>query len=286
MRTSSTTLRAYLLLSPALLTVVLTLVVCLLVMVALSFWRQDYLQLVAAWTADNYTELVNKPVFVRLILRSIVVSGCVALVSVALAYPMAYFIAFDLKRSKFTWLLIVTLPFWISYLLRILSWKVILGFNGVINSSLIGAGVITDPIEALLYNPLSVSIALTHAWAPFALLPIYVSLEKIDRSVLEASNDLGDGPVKRFFRVTLPLSLPGVSAAALLIFIPTFGDYITPALIGGPNGFMIGNLIAAQFGASNNWPLGSAVACASMAIATIIACVFLAGTKRIVRIWA
>ena len=128
----------------------------------------------------------------------------------------------------------MTLPFWTSYLLRVFSWKIILGFNGVINSGLKSVGLIEQPMEFLLYSPSAVVITLTHAWAAFAVLPLYVSLEKIDRSLLEAATDLGEGPVGRFMRVTLPLSLPGIIAAILIIFIPTVGDYITPALLGGP----------------------------------------------------
>ena len=282
---ASPTVRAYLLLSPALITVILVLVICLGVMLTLSFWTQDYLDISATWTSQNYAELLEKPIFARLMLRSAMISGGVTLLSLILAYPMAYFVAFDLERNKLAWLLLMTLPFWISYLLRILSWKVILGYNGVINAGLIDAGIITEPLGILLYNPTAVMIALTHAWAPFALLPIYVSLEKIDRSLIAAASDLGDNPIQSFFRVTLPLSMPGVTAAALLIFIPTFGDYITPTLIGGPGGSMIGNFITAQFGASNNWPLGSAAAIAAMFIATAIACLFVAGAGRLLRLF-
>ena len=277
--------QAYLLLSPALITVVLALVVCLGVMLVLSVWTQSYLDISATWTLDNYQQLIEKPLFLKLLLRSAAISAIVTLVSVALAYPMAYFIAFDVHDRKLTWLIFLTLPFWISYLLRILSWKLILGFNGIINTALIEGGVVTEPLSFLLYNPTAVVIALIHAWAPFALLPIYVSLEKIDRSLIAASSDLGDSPVWTFLRVTLPLSTPGVTAAALLIFIPTFGDYITPALVGGPSGAMIGTFITLQFGASNNWPLGSAVSIASMLIATLIACLALGGARRALR-WA
>ncbi len=120
--------------------------------------------------------------------------------------------------------------------LRVFAWKMILGYNGVINSGLMALGLIHQPLEFLLYNPTAVVVTLAHAWAAFAILPIYVSLEKIDRSLLEAAADLGDGPVRRFFRITLPLSLPGVIGAAVLIFVPTTGDYVTPSLVGGTRG--------------------------------------------------
>ena len=169
----------------------------------------------------------------------------------------------------------MTLPFWTSYLLRVFTWKVILGFNGVINSSLTGLGLIDQPLEFLLYNPSAVVITLTRAWPAFAVLPIYVSLEKIDRSLLEAATDLGDGPVARFLRVTLPLSLPGVVAATVLIFVPTVGDYVTPALVGGPNDLMPANIIQALFGNINNWPMGSALAIVMMITVGLIALLYI-----------
>jgi spermidine/putrescine transport system permease protein len=177
-------------------------------------------------------------------------------------------------RRKLIWIILMTLPFWTSYLLRVFTWKIILGFNGAINSGLKGLGLIDQPLEFLLYSPSAVVITLTHAWAAFAILPIYVSLEKIDRSLLEAATDLGDGPVARFLRVTLPLSLPGVIAATVLIFVPTVGDYVTPALVGGPDGMMLANLIQAYFGKINNWPMGAALAISMMIAVGLISLVY------------
>jgi spermidine/putrescine transport system permease protein len=144
-------------------------------------------------------------------------------------------------------------------------------------------GLIDAPLEFLLYSPSAIVITLTHAWAAFAILPIYVSLEKIDKSLLEASADLGDGPVARFLRVTLPLSLPGVIASTILIFIPTVGDYVTPILVGGPDGLMIGNIIQIHFGNVNNWPMGAALAISMMLVVAFIAAVFVLLTKRLTR---
>ncbi|MEM6905102.1 MAG: ABC transporter permease, partial [Pseudomonadota bacterium] len=216
-------------------------------------------------TLDNYNAIVTQPIYGALLERSLMISGAATLVTVLLCYPMAYYVAFHVKKHKMLWLILMTLPFWTSYLLRVFAWKIVLGFNGLINESLTGLGLIDAPLEFLLYSQTAVIITLTHAWAAFAILPIYVSLEKIDRSLLEAATDLGDSPWERFFRVTLPLSMPGVIAAMLLIFIPTVGDYITPALLGGPDGVMIGNLIQLQFGPGNNWPMGSALAIVMMA---------------------
>ena len=273
----------YLLLTPAMVTTVAALAICMIVLMVLAVARQSYLDIDLTFSMHNLNLALTSPMILKLMVKSAMIAFGVTLLSLVLAYPIAYLLAFDLNRNKLLWLMLFTLPCWISYLLRVLSWKLILGYQGMINSSLIGLGVVDQPVEALLYNSTSVVIALTHAWAPFAILPIYVSLEKIDRSLLRASADLSDTPMQTFFRVVLPLSLPGVTAAFVLVFIPTFGDYVTPHLLGGPTGVMIGNFIAMQFGASNNWPLGAAVALFAMLAATLLVCIFIAGSRQAVK---
>ena len=162
-------------------------------------------------------------------------------------------------------------------------WKVILGYNGVLNSFLEWIGAITEPLTFLLYNSNAVVLALVHGWAPFAILPIFVSLEKIDRSLLEASNDLGDTAFKQFFRIILPLSMPGVVGAVLIIFIPTIGDYITPKLVGGPEGLMIANMIQVQFSKANNAPLAAALSVTSLLIVGSISILFVLLNKKHLR---
>jgi spermidine/putrescine transport system permease protein len=267
----SEALRQYALLSPSILLLAFALTAPLALLILYSFWAQSGLELRHELTLEQYEAVLSEPFYRDLFLRSVGISALVTLVTVALAYPMAYFVAFRVKRRKFVWLVLLSIPFWTSYLLRVFAWKVILGFNGVINSGLMSLGVISQPLEFLLYNPTAVVITLAHTYAAFAILPIYVSLEKIDRSLLEAAADLGDGPVRRFLRVTLPLSLPGVLGAAVLIFVPTTGDYVTPTLVGGADGVMIANLIQVQFGRVNNWPLGAALALASMAAVGVLA---------------
>ena len=172
-----------------------------------------------------------------------------------------------------------SLPFFTSYLLRIFAWKIILGFNGVVNSALKTVGLISEPLQFLVYNPFSVVVALTHAYLAFAVLPIYVALERIDRSLIESASDLGARPFANFRQITLPLSMPGVIAAALLIFVPTVGDYVTPTLVGGPGGTMVGNLIQSQFGKANDWPAGSALAMAVIfAVGLLLALLAAGGT--------
>ncbi len=253
------TLQGYALMSPTLLLLVVGVAVPFLILLLISFWTRDGFDFDTTLTFENYRRIWTEPIFGAFLTRSFWISGTVTVVTVLLCYPMAYYVAFHVHRNKMLWIILMTLPFWTSYLLRVFAWKVILGYEGVINASLQSLGWIEAPLEFLLYSPTAVIITLAHAWAAFAILPLYVSLEKIDRSLLEAAADLGDGPGRRFLRITLPLSMPGVLAAFFLIFIPTTGDYITPALLGGPDGAMIGNLIQLQFGAVNNWPMGAAL---------------------------
>ena len=257
--------RNYALISPTLLVLLFTLAAPVLLLVLSSLWTQVGFVVDTQPTLAQYAAVLEREGYRTLFLRSVGIASLVTLATLLLAYPMAYFVAFKVTRGKFVWLLLLSIPFWTSYLLRIFAWKVILGYNGVINSSLVALGLIAEPLEFLLYNPTAVVVTLTHAYAAFAILPIYVSLEKIDRSLLEAAADLGDGAWRRFWRITLPLSLPGVIGAAVLVFVPVTGDYVTPTLVGGTDGVMIANLIQVQFGRVNNWPLGAALAVTSMA---------------------
>jgi spermidine/putrescine transport system permease protein len=257
--------RGLALMSPTMLVMLAALAAPMVLLALYSFWSQNGYALDTHFSLAQYRISLGRAGYRALFLRSLEISSLVTVITVLLAYPMAYFVAFRVEKHKFVWLILLTIPFWTSYLLRVFAWKVILGYNGVINSGLLSLGLIHQPLEFLLYNPTAVVVTLAHAWAPFAILPIYVSLEKIDRSLLEAAADLGDGAVRRFFRITLPLSLPGVTAAAVVIFVPTTGDYVTPSLVGGSDGMMIANVIEVQFDKVGNWPLGAALAMASMA---------------------
>lgn len=268
------------LIGPPLFYALIMLAAPLAMVVTFSFWTQDYLDIDTTLTLDNYREAFSQPIYRVLLLRSIVISLVVTVTTVILAFPMAYFLSFKVKRRKTLWLFLITIPFWTSYLLRVFLWKVILGYNGVLNSALQGVGIIDEPLTFILYNANAVVITLAHAWAPFAILPIFVAMEKIDRSLLEAAEDLGDGPVRRFFRVTLPLAMPGVMAATIIVLIPTVGDFITPKLVGGTDGLMIANMIQVQIGRANNAPLGATLAIISMVVVSLIAVgIYLAGRK-------
>ena len=272
------------LISPTLGFALLLLAVPLIMVVALSFWTQDYLTLDRTFTTANYQTAWTEPMYQYLMARSLKISIFVTAVTVLVAYPVAYFISFHVApKRKAMWIFLITIPFWTSYLMRIFLWKVILGYNGVINGTLTGLGVIEEPLSFILYNQNAVVITLAHAWIPFAILPIFVALERVDRSLLEAAEDLGDSGLRRFFRVTLPLSMPGVIAATIIVFIPTIGDYVTPRLVGGPNGLMISNMIELQFKKANNAPLGAALAISAMGIVTFFALVFLWLNRKYVR---
>lgn len=272
----SDALSGYTMMSRALVFLAIAIAAPVLILLVISFWTRDGFDFDTTLTSANYLRAWNEPIFGALLMRSFWVSGVATVGTVLLCYPMAYYVAFHVHRNKMLWIILMTLPFWTSYLLRVFAWKVILGYEGVINSALLSVGLIETPLEFLLYSPTAVIITLAHAWAAFAILPLFVSLEKFDRSLLEAATDLGDGPVRRFLWITLPLSIPGVISAFFLIFIPTTGDYITPALLGGPDGAMIGNLIQLQFGAVNNWPMGASLSIVLMLWIAAVALVFLA----------
>lgn len=272
--------RGLLLLSPTAGYALVMLAAPLVMIVTFSFWTQNYLDIDTTPTLHNYREAWSQPIYRVLMFRSLRISLIVTLGTVLLAFPIAYFVSFHVRRRKALWLFLITVPFWTSYLIRVFLWKVILGFNGVLNTALLEVGLIDEPLTFILYNSNAVVLTLAHAWAPFAILPIFVALEKIDRSLLEAAEDLGDGPMRRFFRITLPLAMPGVIAATLIVLIPTMGDFITPRLVGGTEGLMIANMIQVQFSRANNAPLGAALAVSSMLIVGVISLViYLVGRK-------
>lgn len=236
------------------------------------------------FSLSNYETVFSHPVYRAIMLRSLTVSMLVTLVTVLLAYPLAYYISFHVPASKKSmWLFLVTLPFWTSYIIRVSLWRVILGYNGVIDSALMDLGLIGEPLNILSNGVASIVITLAHAYAPFAILPIFVVLEKVDRSLLEAGQDLGETKLRTFWRVTLPLSMPGVIAAVLIVFIPTVGDYVTPELIGGGKVPMIANIIESQLLKQRDQALGSALSVTVMMIVAVVSVIFLLLNRRFLR---
>ena len=213
------------------------------------------------WPAiSQYGQIADTPVYLRQLGLSVAMAFGVAVSATVLAYPLAYFLAFRARQRAGTFLILLLLPFATSFLLRIMAWKLLLGQEGAINWLLTTLRVVDEPSTLLIYSRAAVVMTLIYVWIPFAALPIYAALQRIDRSHLEAAADLGAGPWTRFFRVTVPLSLPGVLATMFMVFIPTVGEYVTPVLVGGPDGVMYGQLVQDFFTRAGNWPLGSALA--------------------------
>ncbi|MGD9918693.1 MAG: ABC transporter permease [Paenirhodobacter sp.] len=279
----SEAVNGYMMVSPTLIYAILLLAAPLVTLVAYSFFTDGYLVVIPELTTANYTQAWSDPIFRTILLRSVIVSALVTLVTVVLAFPIAYFISFHVPASKKSrWLFLITIPFWTSYLIRVFQWKVILNYNGVINSILTGLGITDHPLQ-MLNSIGAISITLAHAYAPFAILPIFVSLEKIDRSLLEAGLDLGENRLMTFLRVTLPLAMPGVIGAVMIVFIPTIGDYVTPELIGGGKLPMVANVIYQQLLKIDNKPLGSAMAISAMLVVAAVALLFLFLNRRFLR---
>src|SRR5919197_6224532 len=200
----------------------------------------------------------------------------VSTIIVVLAYPLAYYLALSGTKRKYVLLLLLIAPFLTSYLLRVLAWKVILGDQGVLNTFLFWTGLRDPdhPVSQLLYSRCAVMLVLGYIWIPFVALPIFVSLESLDRRLLEAASDLGASRWQAFRRITFPLSLPGVIAAFVFVFIPTIGEYVTPLLVGGVEGTMFGNAIADQFGPRLNWLNGSVLSFFLLLVVAVLMAVF------------
>ncbi len=252
----------------------------LAIVLFLSVRHNDGSLLGAGLTIANFATALSDPLYATVILRSLAIAGLVTLATVVTAYPVAYYLAFHAGPRRALILFLVTLPFWTSYLLRVFAWKIVLAFNGVLNSALLTTGITSEPILAFLNTPAAVVVTLAHAYAVFAILPIYVALQTIPRSLLEAASDLGAHPFAVFRKVILPMSMPGVLAAALVVFVSTVGDYVTPSLVGGPSSTMIGSIIQAQFGKANDWPFGSALSVIVMLVVLAVVLAVRLGDKR------
>ena len=247
----------FILIAPPALWLVLLFVIPLVTMVLFTFRAGSFGAEREIFTLANYQEYFSNPSYQRMLWTSTLIALVVSVFSMILAYPLAYFLVFRAGALRFTFLLMVIVPAWISLLLRVFAWKLILGSNGLLNSLLLSLGLIAEATPILLYSQAAVMTALVYVYVPFIALPIFAALQRIDRSLLEAAADLGSSFWPTFFRVVLPLSLPGVLAGFFLVFIPTLGEYVTPLLVGGSQSMMYGNLIYNQFAKALNWPLGS-----------------------------
>jgi spermidine/putrescine transport system permease protein len=263
---------------PPLVWVVVLLLVPYAMLFCYSFWSLSPLQtIVHSWTLDNYRQLLQKPLYAEVFLRSVRIAGSVTLLALLLGYPLAYYVSFYTQPRKELAYQLVIIPLWASYLVRGYAWKTILGSDGVLNGLLQYLHITHAPLEFLLYSPFAVILTLTHIYTPFVFLPIYASLEHIPRNLVEASQDLGCSPWRTFRRVILPLSLPGIIAGATFAFVLTLGDFLAPLLVGGSSGIMISNVVVSLFGAAYNWPLGAAISLCMLVV--VVAILF--GTERL-----
>jgi spermidine/putrescine transport system permease protein len=259
-------------LTPPLLWTLVFMIVPYAIMFTYSFWTKKYPTFVPDFQFGNYALLFADPQYYQVLLRTLKIALLVSIAALLLAYPLAYFLAFKVRspRLRLAIYMATVVPLWVSYLLRAYTWKTILGSEGVINSFLVWSGVLAEPTDLFLYNQFSMVLTLTYIYIPFMVMPIYTSLEKIPRSLIEASKDLGVARLPTFLMVTLPLSVPGMLAGFTFTFCLTFGDFVAPFLVGGPNGSMIANTMQSQFGTALNWPLGAALSIVMLVIVLTI----------------
>lgn len=238
------------------------------VVAAYSFLtRGTYGGLSEPWTLENYQRLAD-PLYLKILARSFWIAGVTTLLCLVLGFPLALFLARSGAR-KHLYLALVILPFWTSYLVRTYAWMFLLRDTGLVNTLLIEAGWLERPL-ALLYNDGAVILGLVHGHLPYMVLPLFATLERLDRSLVEAAADLGAPPLETFFRVVVPLARPGIAAGSLLVFIPCLGAFLTPDLLGGGKTVMIGNLIQNQFTAARDWPFGAAASLALMVLVMLM----------------
>jgi spermidine/putrescine transport system permease protein len=267
---------------PPLLWVGLFLLLPYALMFAHSFWAVQNGFIVHNWNLANYQKLLTNPLYSSVLFRTMRIAASVTLLSLLLGYPLAYFVSFYADRRKELLYQLVIVPLWVSYLVRGYAWKTILGSDGVLNGFLQYFHITNEPLSFLLYSPFAVVLMLTHIYTPFVFLPIYASLEHIPRPLIEASHDLGANRLTTFFRVVLPLSLPGLIAGATFAFVLSMGDFLAPILVGGPTGTMIANIVQSLFGAAYDWPLGAAVSVCIL----LLTIALLSTTERLEKRWS
>jgi putrescine transport system permease protein len=243
----------------------------------LPIWEWDGLRLIVNLNFENFAYLWQDPLYVRAYFFSIRVAFVSAVLALLIGYPMAYYIARSPEPRRTFLLMMVVLPFWTSFLLRVYAWQGFLRSNGVINNFLIWIGAIDTPIVMLQTN-FAVYLGIVYTYLPFMILPLYATLVKLEESLLEASADLGARPMATFFHVTLPLSMPGIIAGFMLVFIPAIGEFVIPELLGGPDTLMIGRVLWNEFFSNRDWPVASAVAIA-MLVAVVVPIMILKGVQ-------
>ena len=272
-----------LLLAPVLSFLVLMLMLPLAAVVQLSFFQGGPAgAIVRQYSIGNYATFLGEPVYLKILLNSAVIGGLVCIFTVVLAYIPAAALGLTRSRFKNILFLLILVPFWTSFIVRTYAWIVLLGGNGVLNGALQSTGLIDSPLS-LLYSKETDVVGLVHAMLPFAIVPIYASIERIDESILEAAATLGARPWSIFREVIIPISLPGVIAAGILVFIEAMGAFITPQLLGSTNEMMIAQLVQERFLGSFNWPFGSAVAVVYLVLTGFAFTILITGRRVVER---
>jgi spermidine/putrescine transport system permease protein len=238
----------------------------LALLISYSIWRLEGFDIVKEFSLINFKIILTNVAYRTVIVRTVMTALVVTTIDVAIALPLGFFIAKYGGRYRTLLTMLVILPLWSSYLVRVFAWKIILGYNGVLNTALLSLGILQEPSQIFLYNQFSTILTFVHVWLPFMILPIITAFEKLPDTLLEASADLNAYPLTTFRRIILPLVTPGILAGSINVFSLTMGDFITPNLVGSPNGIMLGNVISSQFGVAYNWPLGAAFALVVMLI--------------------
>jgi len=246
----------------------------MLLMFIYSFWTVQNFRMVPIWTLDNYIFFLTNTAYLRVFIRTVITAAVATGLALLISYPLAYYVAKIAKRAKLFLIFFIVIPFWTSFVIRAYAWATILGARGLINGLLISTGLIDEPLQQILYSPVSVIIGLLCIYLPFMTLTIYASLERLDDRLLEAAHDLYASQFRTFWKVTLPLTMPGIVAGIIFVFIPILGEYVVPNLLGGVSGFFITNIVVNLFGQSGQWGQGSAIAFVMMLfiVATLVAC--------------
>jgi len=251
----------------------------LLIFVYSFFTRGRFGGIVWEFTFDNYARLFE-PVYLKVFGTSIVIAGATTILAIALGYPTAYAITRLPTKWRTVALVLVVLPFWTNFLIRTYAWIILLNSEGPVNQTLISLGVIGAPI-GLLYTPGAVIVGLLYAYLPLVILPVYASIERLDRQLLEAASNLGASRIRTFFDVTLPLTLPGTMIGAIFVFVPSMGNFVVPELLGGGKTVMVGNLIRDQFLEARDWPFGAVIALFVVALLVALFAIQAAISRRI-----
>jgi spermidine/putrescine transport system permease protein len=248
----------------------------LVIFLGYSFFSVESGQINYTLTIANYVRFFTDPVFLPVFWNTCLLCISVAAICVLLAYPTAYFLTMLKGRWRYALLMLLLVPLLMSYVIKIYAIRSILGQNGFLNKALMGLGIIQQPSSFFVFNMNAILLTLTLLLIPFAILPIFLSLERIPQILLRASDDLGATGLQTFMRITLPLSLPGVASAASFVFVLAIGDFLTPQMVGGVSGFTFGRILYSQFGTAFNWPFGAAL---SVALAVVVIAAILLGER-------